>query len=70
MTPNEKLAKIQTILDDYYTEMWSDPEIRDNLLFLLGRFIAVGQDITDEELDTLYTFLNTKVEEYVRTKAN
>lgn len=70
MTPLEKLNEIQTLLDDYQEELWADQEVQTNLMYLLGRFISTGQDITDEELTTLKDFLQKKVDLYVKEKGN
>lgn len=70
MTTNEKIKYIENILNDYYTELWNDPEIRDNLCYLIGRFLMTGEDITDEEINILYDFLNKKIETYIKTKGN
>lgn len=70
MTINEKLKYIEDTLNDYYAELWNDPEIQQNLLYLIGRFLMTGEDITDAEVDLLYDFLNKKINNLVKTKAN
>lgn len=70
MTPLQRLSKIQETLDAYSEELWQDPDVQNNLMFLLGRFIKDGTDISDEELVTLDNFLKEKVEKYVREKGN
>lgn len=70
MTPLQRLSKIQETLDAYSEELWQDPDVQNNLMFLLGRFIKDGTDISDEELVTLDNFLKEKVEKYVKEKGN
>lgn len=70
MTPKERLDKIIVDMDDYSEELWKDEQFRDNMMYLLGRYISTGQDLTDDELVILEKFVTEKIEEYVKTKAN
>jgi hypothetical protein len=70
MTPKERLDKIIIQMDDYQEELWQDSQFRDNMLFLLARYINEGQDLTDDELITLEDLVNEKIEEYVKTRGN
>jgi len=70
MNALEKLAEIQQIMDDYQEELWNDTEVKDNLMYLLGRYISTGQDLSDEELVILKDFLQQKIDKYVKEKAN
>jgi hypothetical protein len=70
MTPKERLDKIIISMDDYSEELWADEQFRDNMMFLLARYINEGVDLTDDELITLESFVNNKIEEYVKNKGN
>jgi len=70
MTPLEKLNEIQILLGDYQEELWADKEVQTNLMYLLGRSLSTGQDITDEELIILKDFLQKKVDSYVKERGN
>lgn len=70
MTPKERLDQIIVTMDDYSEELWADENFRDNMMFLLARYINEGQDLTDDELITLDNFVKEKVAEYVKTKGN
>jgi len=70
MTPLEKLNEIQILLGDYQEELWADKEVQTNLMYLLGRFLSTGQDITDEELVILKDFLQKKIDAFVKEKGN
>jgi hypothetical protein len=70
MTAKERLDKIIVDMDDYSEELWQDEQFRDNMMFLLGRYISTGQDLTDDELVILEKFVQDKIQEYVKTKAN
>lgn len=65
-----KMAEIETIFSDYEEFLCNDQEVKDNMAFLLGRYVSTGEDVTEAEMDTLKAFLKEKVEEFVRTKAN
>lgn len=70
MTPIERLAKIRQTLDDYSEELWADPDVQTNLMYLLGRFLMTGEDLSDSELDKLDKFLKDKVEQFVKQRGN
>lgn len=70
MTIDEKIAEIETIFKDYEEVLTKDQEVKDNMAYLLGRYAFTGEDVTENELDTLKAFLKQKVEEFVKTKGN
>jgi hypothetical protein len=70
MTSAEHLKHIQDLLEDYNEELWADPQVQTNLMFLLGRQISTGQDISDDELLILDEFLQKKVNEFIKIKSN
>lgn len=70
MNSDDKLNRISQILDDYADIIWKDLEIQENLLYLIGRYLQTGQDITDSEIDLLDDFLKKKIDKYVKEKAN
>lgn len=70
MTPKERLDQIIVTMDDYAEELWADDQFRDNMMFLLARYINEGADLTDEELVVLEDFINKKINEFVKLKAN
>ena len=70
MTSKERLDQIIVTMDDYAEELWADPQFRDNMMFLLARYINEGADLTDEELVTLDNFIKEKIETLVKTKGN
>lgn len=70
MTSQERLNKIIIHINDYQEELWEDVQFRDNMMFLLGRYISTGQDLTDDELVILEQLVHDKIEQYVKNKAN
>ena len=70
MTQDKKINELSALLDDYHDILWADPEVRNNICYLIGRFIKTGEDISDKEVDTLKEFLHNKVEKYVKDKGN
>jgi hypothetical protein len=70
MTPKERLDKIIVTMDDYGEELWADSDFRDNMMFLLARYLNEGADLTDEELVVLEKFIKEKIENIVKTKGN
>lgn len=70
MTPLERLNQILQTIDDYSEELWADIQFRDNMMFLLARYINEGTDLSDEELVVLDGFIKEKIEKLVKEKAN
>lgn len=61
---------VQQILQDYADILWTDKEVADNLMYLLGRFMMTGEDINDEEMAILKEFVQERVNKYVKERAN
>lgn len=66
MTDEEKLDDILKLINDYREELLKDQDSMDNLMYLLGRFMTTGEDMTREEMNTLYDFLQERVKAFIR----
>jgi hypothetical protein len=64
------LKPVVDLMQDYSDELWADEEFRNNMMYLLGRYIETGQDLTDEEMIKLEAFIKHKIEKYVKEKGN
>lgn len=70
MDSDDKLDRIASILDDYSDIIWKDQEVADNLMYLIGRYISTGQDISNDEINKLDEFLKAKIDKYAKEKGN
>lgn len=67
---NDKIKELEIFINDYHEVIWNDIEARENILYLLGRYLMTGKDISDEEITQLYEYLKEKINKYVKEKAN
>lgn len=65
-----KFKELQDMFEDYSEFLDNDKEVQDNLMYLLGRYIQTGQDLTDYELNVLKTFIQSKIDKFVKEKVN